>query len=406
MRKILKVALFCTGLFSTMAVADVVKVGILAPVSGANAAEGEEFVNGARLAVDEINKKGGVAGYTIELVVGDTGQSSAAEVSSATERLLGTRGVEAILTAYASGTNFEIDLMAEQDMPYLISGNPSQTKKIIGNNGEDFPTVWSMVPEYTVYHTDLIPIVEKLQSAGEVTLPNKKIAIISSDFPYSKNIASQLRDLAPKQGWQVTEYEMLPFGEIHDWRAFLSKVRQDPPAIIINTDWVPANAAKFVEQFLEKPTDSLVFIQYAPSVPEFTDLLGDKAESILYNIIGSAIGTPAMPRTKQIKDKYQAKFGQPTGGAGVSLYEMMYIYADALAKVGDPSDRLAIGKALGETSAHTAMGKIEFYKDTHLPKTGDMYLPTLTYQIQNGKRILFNPAKYANGKFIKPRWKK
>ena len=244
MRKILKVALFCTGLFSTMAIADVVKVGILAPVSGANAAEGEEFVNGARLAVDEINKKGGVAGYTIELVVGDVGQGSAAEVSSATERLLGTRGIEAIMTAYASGTNFEIDLMAEQDMPYLISGNPSQTKKIIGNNGEDFPTVWSMVPEYTVYHTDLIPIVEKLQSAGEVTLPNKKIAIISSDFPYSKNIASQLRDLAPKQGWQVTEYEMLPFGEIHDWRAFLSKVRQDPPAIIINTDWVPGKCGK------------------------------------------------------------------------------------------------------------------------------------------------------------------
>ena len=157
---------------------------------------------------------------------------------------------------------------------------------------------------------------------------------------------------------------------------------------------------------MEKPTDSLVFIQYAPSVPEFTDLLGDKAESILYNIIGSAIGTPAMPRTKQIKDKYQAKFGQPTGGAGVSLYEMMYIYADALAKVGDPSDRLAIGKALGETSAHTAMGKIEFYNNTHLAKTGEAYLPTLTYQIQNGKRVLFSPAKYSNGKFIKPRWKK
>lgn len=406
MKKILKTALFCTGLFSTMAFADVAKVGILAPVSGANAAEGEEFVNGARLAVDEINKKGGVAGYTLELVVGDTGQNSAAEVSSATERLLGTKGVNAIMTAYVSGTNFEIDLMAEQDMPYIIAGNPSQTKKIIGDNGDDFPTIWSMVPEYTGYHTDLIPIVEKLQSAGEVNLPNKKLAIVSSDNPYSKSIASQLRDLAPKQGWEVTEYEMLPFGEINDWRAFLSKVRQNPPAIILNTDWVPANAAKFVEQFLEKPTDSLVFIQYAPSVPEFTDLLGSKSDGILYNIMGSAIGTPAMPRTKEIKDKYQAKFGSPTGGAGVSLYEMIYIYADALAKVGDASDRLAIGKALGETSADTAMGKIEFDTNSHLARAGDAYLPTLTYQIQNGERIMFSPAKYGNGKFVKPSWKK
>ena len=69
---------------------------------------------------------------------------------------------------------------------------------------------------------------------------------------------------------------MIPSGEVNDWRAFLAKVRQDPPDLVVNTDWVPANASTFITQFLEDPTDSLVFIQYGPSVPEFLDLTKDK----------------------------------------------------------------------------------------------------------------------------------
>jgi len=51
--------------------AEVVKIGVLAPVSGAQAADGQEMVNGAQMAVDELNDGGGVAGHTFELVVGD-----------------------------------------------------------------------------------------------------------------------------------------------------------------------------------------------------------------------------------------------------------------------------------------------------------------------------------------------
>ena len=47
------------GLMAHSAIADVVKIGVLAPVSGKAAADGEEMVNGALMAVEELNAGGG-----------------------------------------------------------------------------------------------------------------------------------------------------------------------------------------------------------------------------------------------------------------------------------------------------------------------------------------------------------
>ena len=92
-------------------------------------------------------------------------------------------------------------------------------------------------------------MVDGLASDGKLDLPNKKVAIIASDNPYSKGIADGMVEAFSAAGWEVTENDLLPFGEINDWRGFLAKVRQDPPAVLINTDYVSANAALFVSQF-------------------------------------------------------------------------------------------------------------------------------------------------------------
>ena len=134
-RNILATTAILAGLgLPVLAQADVVKIGVLAPVSGPAAADGQEMVNGAQMAVDELNADGGVAGYTFELVVGDAADQSAAAVATATERLLGDREMGAIVTGYASGSNFEIEMMAEQEMIYLVSANSSQTRDIISED--------------------------------------------------------------------------------------------------------------------------------------------------------------------------------------------------------------------------------------------------------------------------------
>ena len=408
-RNLLTSVLMALGLMTAgtgVVMAEVVKIGVLAPVSGKSAADGEEMVNGAQLAVDELNAGGGVAGHTFELVVGDVGEAGADAVATAAERLLGDRDMGAIMTGYASGSNFEIEMMAEQEMIYMVSANSSQTEEIISPNPDDFPTVWSLTPSYAGYNTEIVPVIDGLATDGKLELPNKKVAIISSDNPYSKGIADGMAESFGEAGWEVTINDLLPFGEINDWRGFLGKVRQDPPAVLINTDYVSANAALFVSQFNEDPTDSLVFIQYAPSVPEFLELTKDQSSGIVYNLLGGVLDTPTNPRAAEVLEKYTAKYGNEPGTYGPALYEQVLIYAKALEEVGDPSDRVAIGKAIGASNTQTAMGAVQFDPKTHLAVQSNDGIPIQFYQINDGERVLFYPPVYSTGEFAEPEWMK
>ncbi|TWG95961.1 branched-chain amino acid transport system substrate-binding protein [Mesorhizobium sp. J18] len=384
----------------------VAKIGVLAPLTGGSAADGNEMVNGARLAVEEINAAGGVAGYKLEIVVGDTQDQAADAVTSAFERLAGDRDVNAMMTGYASGSNFEIELMAEQDMPYLLSANSAQTEGIIAPHPDDFPTVWSITPSYDGYETAMVPMLKELQDSGKLKLPNNKVALISSDNSYSKTIMNGLKENFEKAGWTVTSADLVPFGEISDWRTFLARVRQDNPAVIINTDYQPGNAAKFLTQFLEDPTNSLVFIQYAPSVPEFLELTREHSTGVVYNLLGGVLNVPNNPRAAEVLKKYKDKYGSEPGGYGPLLYEEVYIYAEALEKVGDPTDRLAIGKAIGETQKQLMSGPLRFDPKTHLAVQGEGGIPIQFLQIWDGERVLYYPSEYADGEFRMPPWMK
>ena len=384
----------------------VVKLGVLAPLTGGSAADGEEMVRGLTLAVEEANANGGVAGYKFEVVQGDTRNQQSDAVASAVERVLGEKDLHMIFTGYASGSNFEIEAITEAGIPYFLSANSQQTRDIVTKDPSKYWGVWSLTPSYDAYETELVPVVQGLENAGKIKLPGKKVALISSDNPYSKGIYEGLRKSFTAAGWTVTDAELLPFGEINDWHAFLAKVRQDAPDVLINTDYLPANAATFVSQFMEQPTKSLVFIQYAPSVPEFLKLTADKSSGVVYNLLGGVLNTPKNPRAAEVLDKFKKRWGVESGPYGAALYEQAQIYFAAVAKVGDPTKNKEVGAAMGQTDMKTAEGHIVFDPATHLAKQGNDFVPIQFYQIWKGERVLFYPQAYATGEFTTPDWMK
>ncbi|TGQ01372.1 MULTISPECIES: ABC transporter substrate-binding protein [unclassified Mesorhizobium] len=396
------IAAFATA--NAPAFADVVKIGLLAPITGPAAADGQEFQRGVQMAIDEANAAGGVAGNTFELVVGDVKDQSAGNVTSAVERLLGDPGVQFMLTGYASLTNFEIDNMAEAEMPYMLAATSQQTRDIIAPSPDKYMCCWSLTPSFDAYNTDVTLFVEKLAADGKITLPTKKVAIISSDNAYSKTISEGMKKTFKEKGWTITVDEIVPFGEVTDWRPILAKVRENVPDVVINTDYLPGNSASFLNQFLEQPTKSLVFLQYAPSVPEFVELTGKKSNAVIYNLLGGALTTPKNPRADEVAAKFKAKYGVESGTYGVGLYEMTNVYFDAVKKVGGASDHAAIMKALSETDKQVAEGRLKFDPATHLATQGDDYIPITFFQIWDGQRTLISPEKYATGAFKPQPW--
>src|SRR5437870_11808626 len=75
------------GTWPTEAQQEPFKVGMIQPLSGPIAAAGSYITNGAKIALDRVNAKGGVKGRKIELIVEDN-KSDPAETRKAEEKLI------------------------------------------------------------------------------------------------------------------------------------------------------------------------------------------------------------------------------------------------------------------------------------------------------------------------------
>ena len=400
----LAVGTFLISAAAGYAEAAAIKIGVLAPLTGRSASDGQEFVNGVQWAVDEANASGGIAGYTFEVVPADVKDGSAANVTSAVERLSGTSGVEVVLTGYANLSMFEIDLFKEYGLPYISAGPSPSVAAIVSKAPDDYWCCWSYTADFAGYSTDLLPAVKEFASAGKADIKDKTVAIISSDNPYSKGISEGMKTVFAADGWTVTVDEIVPFGEVGDWRSILTKVRETKPNLVINTDYLPGNSALFLKQFLEEPTNSLVFLQYAPSVPEFVTLTGNQSTGVLYDLINAPLDSAKWPSGPKLLAAYKQKFNIDSGAYGVGLYEMTRIYFDALKTVGDPAKHEEIGKAIGAITKDTVAGRIKFDPKTHVALPGEDYIPTTFWQIDNGKRVLVGPARYSAADFKAPPW--
>ena len=375
-------------------------IGVLSPLTGDVAADGQEMLDAITLAAKNVNENDLACGYQLDVRSQDVQDSRPDAVTSGAEALIGDESVNMIMTGYASGTNFEIDVMADAGMPYILAAGSPQTRDIISQDPDRYNTVWSLSPSYDAYETDLPVVIAGLIEAGEYTPRNKSLYIVSTDNPYSTGIAEGLKKNFEAIGWTVKYEDIVPTGPINDWRTILAKIRSEDPDLIVNTDYIYQNGALFTNQFMENPSDSLLFIQYAPQVPEFIDLAGESGEGVLYNVLITAV--PGHPRAAELSQAFKDEYQRDHGIYGLAMQEAVYLYADAICAVGDPTDREAISAYIGSVEKDSALGTIAFDQETHLAVQDAEHMPILFYQINDGERDLIWPPNLADGSFALP----
>ena len=90
-----------------------IKVGLIQPLSGPIAAAGSYITNGAKIAVERINAKGGVLGRPLELIIEDN-KSDPAETRNAAEKLIVRDKVPVIIGAWGSSMTLAMMPLAAQ----------------------------------------------------------------------------------------------------------------------------------------------------------------------------------------------------------------------------------------------------------------------------------------------------
>ena len=385
----------------------VLKLGLTGPMTGVLASEGEDFLNGAEWAVEEINEMGGIIGYKVELVKGDVEDFEPAKITSLYEKLINDDKVAAIITGYGNPSQVEYEICSKYDMIYFHGGEWMTTVEKWQAYPEKYKTCFSLCSSYMPYRWHFPQTFQKWIDEGKIETINKKVAIVYSDNYYSSWIAEGLRENFEKLGWTTTVWEMVPFGTVTEWGPIIAKIRADPPGLVINTDYIPANEAAFVEQFLENPTQSHVFIQYAPHTPEFVDILGDKATGIIYNSPNIGVYTSGNKPGEEFLERAKERLGYEPGTYVYDTYSTLYLYKQGLeyahaAYGAEPEDTLLVAKAIALRGAYIGGGAPLIFDETQC--VGERYAIPVIYQLWEGERYTLEPEEFANAEIRTGPW--
>lgn len=205
MVKLKKIALAvaaCGVLMTTAASADV-KVGAVYPFSGALALLGQESYRGLEIAVNEMNKAGGINGEQITILKADAVDPT--QAVSETKRLT-SEDVAAVFGSYASGISYAATPVTElAGIPYFELG---ATAHKITTRGYKY--LFRSNPNTGLYGVSVVNALHETIAPGMgMSKDDIVIGIIHEDGPYGTDVAATEKARAAELGYKVAE--VLPY---------------------------------------------------------------------------------------------------------------------------------------------------------------------------------------------------
>ncbi|HEY7242994.1 MAG TPA: ABC transporter substrate-binding protein [Xanthobacteraceae bacterium] len=198
-----------------------IKIGMHDPLTGTYAAEGESEVRGARMALAEINAKGGVLGRKLDLVVEDDNANAGLAAQKA-HKLIEQDKVSLLMGAVSSATALSVNQVAhDKGVVYMVTGG--HTDPVTGSQCH-----WTTFRICTTTY---------MLAAGLADTLFKKFGgkwyFITPDYAFGHTLQEAYATLLKKLGGTVLGNSLSPLGTT-DFTAYLIKAQQAHPNVLIN----------------------------------------------------------------------------------------------------------------------------------------------------------------------------
>jgi branched-chain amino acid transport system substrate-binding protein len=274
-----------------------VNVGVILPLSGANAQFGINSRNGIELVADEINAAGGIkalGGARINLVVADS-TSTPTTAANVAQRLLTQNDVVAILGAFASSLTIAISEVTERrGVPLLTMSFSDQI------TGRGFENIFQVVAKASV--------IGKAQFDGTVAIAAsagqklERIAIMYEDTAYGTSQAGGLREGAKAAGVQIVMDDAYPLG-ITDVTPLINKLRASGAQAVFPVSYL--NDSLQIIRAMRQQRITIPAIGGAAGyvIPDFEKGLGEFAEGVL------SISPANYDLAPELTERFRKRFG-------------------------------------------------------------------------------------------------
>lgn len=348
--------------------------------------------NSHEMALEVINKEGGIKGSPLKLVYGDDrGERKAGEKT--VRELVKKKGVVMLVGGYQSSNTIYTARVADKlNMPFLI--NTAADDRITQRKWRN---VYRMNP----------PAKEYAKGVEELLLERIKptsMAIVYENSPYGTGGALRMMWFCRENDIDI--YKIIPY---HKERAsseyfqkLITPVQEDPPDVIYMVSYLK-DAVILVKKIRELKIKSLLIGGAGGFTShKFITMAGDDSD----NLLTATLWSPNVryPGTKEYYDQYIEKFGTPPDYHGAEAYSALLVVADVLRRAESFSPE-GIRAALDKTDIMTPFGPVRFktYKDVRdLIFERQNIVPTMVLEVINNEFETVWPLDIATSEFIPP----
>ena len=351
----------------------VVKIGHVAPVSGAQAHYGKDNENGARMAIEDLNAKGVTIGgrkVKLELVAEDDA-ADPKQGTAAAQKLCDAK-VAGVAGHLNSGTTIPASAVYNQcGIPHIT---PSATNPKLTQQG--FKTTFRLLANDNALGAGLA-----LHAANNLKL--KRVAIIDDRTAYGQGVAEVFKKTALAQGIQVVD-EQFTNDKATDFMAILTAVKSKNPDAVFYGGMDP-QAGPMLRQMDQLGLSNLKFFGGDGICTAKLAELSGGAKS-LGGVVCAEGGASLdkMPGGKAWMTRYEAKYPKQFQVYSPYVYDAVHVLVDAMVKAGSADPKVYLAK-LAATDYQGVTTKVAFEAD------GELKNPAMTlYVYKDGKKVALN----------------
>jgi branched-chain amino acid transport system substrate-binding protein len=293
--------------------AEPLKIGMIAPVTGPLAERGLEYIQGAKLASEEINKTGGVLGRPIELVIEDD-QTTNPGVVLAFSKLAGDKDIPGFIGPILST---QVHAMAPDiqrtGRPVMIGATDPRLTHM-GN-----PWLFRCRPN-DIYSARVIA------DYGVNTLGKKKWAIVHSTDAFGTNGMKNLVEVLKRAGVEPVLIQGYT-NNSQDFTPVALAVKQSGADVLSTYMPLPPDMGIFARQ-LRQLGVSIAWVGSPTTISKATLRLGGPALYGCYAV--SDFAADSSPAAKEFAAKYEATYKSAADYAGAWTYDAVHVLALAI----------------------------------------------------------------------------
>ncbi|SOE90612.1 amino acid/amide ABC transporter substrate-binding protein, HAAT family [Burkholderia sp. YR290] len=368
------------GLLSS-AIAESLKIGVIAPLTGGGAAWDMAAAQGPKILAAEINAKGGlnVGGkkYQIEVIAYDD-QYKAADAVAAYQRLVHRDGVKYVIIMSSTAT-MALRQSVEDDR--ILALTSSYTSKAVDSNSRYMFRMYSIASDY------LPPFIAWMKGH----LNGRRVIIVNPNDETGWDQTGLSVKVYKDNGFDVLASPMFERSQ-KDFAPLITDIVGKKPDLVDLSSTPPATAGLIIRQARELGYKG-VFVKTGGAAPK--DIVAAAGKDAAEGVINMLYADPSNSGYQRIASEYKKTVGQDPNEIIVAFYDGANVLLHAIQKAGDVDDTTKVAAAFAQALPMQSVQGDTLTLSGKTAAGGDKQIMTVNYigMVKGGQPVVIGKVK-------------